>query len=236
MTTPPDVRPDDTARGAATIPAQRGRGPARRGRNPSRRGTFAVAAGLAVLVAGGGAAVVAGLMGDDAGGAGPSAAAGAQPGQGSGPDAGQGAAVTGPLEVPEELGGVRAVPAAQDIGLTPGWREVATKQVGDAELVTRQYGTAADRRYVRLVAARTDLTGKLELGWAADAGTVHGDYRCTQDVAPPGGTPGVRKTVLLCWRATPGLSVYSLAIDFDAAPRPEAVLPALQQLWATAQG
>jgi hypothetical protein len=94
---------------------------------------------------------------------------------------------------------------------------------GGATVVGRGYGSAQIRRQLRLVAGRTDLSGKLEFGWAADAGRVvpssFGDARCTQKlILAPGSPASVRPTVLLCWRTTSALSAYSVIIDFDHTP------------------
>lgn len=83
---------------------------------------------------------------------------------------------------------------------------------GDTRLAARTYGGPSPARTVRIVATRTDLTGKLELAWRADAGHLVGKVSCTNNVTISERTK-VRPTVMLCWRTTATFSAYSLIID-----------------------
>ena len=68
--------------------------------------------------------------------------------------------------------------------------------------------------YMRIVSARTDLTGQRELAWVADAGRQVGRARCTQKITlSPNVPPQVRPTLLLCWRLSARKSVYTVLVD-----------------------
>jgi len=185
------------------------------GRRTAGRSTKPVlwAAGVAVLATGTGAAALFGVLG----GSGPSGPA------------------TAPVSVPDKVGGLAAAAADQDFSQDDGWRAKAQAAVGDATVVGRQYGTAKDRKTIRVVAARSDLSGKLELAWAADEGKKHGDARCTQNFEfADGGRVGVRPTMLLCWRTSETFSAYSIVIDFDEAPKPAEAVQAIDDIWGKA--
>jgi predicted outer membrane protein len=181
---------------------------------PGQQRTWLLAAGIAVVVAGGAAvAAVTGTSGD------------------GGPDG----PVTAAVSVPDKVAGLEAADSAQDFAQDVSWQAKAKAAVGDATVVGRQYGSAKERKTIRVVAARTDLTGKLELAWAADQGTEHGDARCTQNFRfTESGKVAVRPTMLMCWRTSATFSAYTIVIDFDEAPKPAAAVAAIDDIWGTA--
>ena len=155
------------------------------------RGPLALGAGLAVLAAG---SVVVGLH---------------EKGTSTSPST---APATTPLTLPGTLAGLGAM--AQSAYTTPAWTAKATAASGGAPIAGRMYGGGGTARSIRAVAARADLTGKLELAWAADAGHAVGGAMCTQNVQlVPGGRVGVRPTVMVCWRKTANLTAYVVVID-----------------------
>ena len=106
---------------------------------------------------------------------------------------------------------------------------------GTATIIGRTYGSPAQRRTIRVVVARTDLTGKLELTWAADAGHAVGDAHCTQNFKLTASSPAsIRPTMLMCWRTSPTLSAYSITIDFDHKPKDSDGVAALEEAWNSA--
>jgi hypothetical protein len=141
------------------------------------------------------------------------------------------AQVNGPLSLPEQLGKQHPIPAASDLTQTPSWMTRAASQLGGASYVARTFGTDPQAPTTRVVVAKTDLTGKLELGWAADQGKEFGDVRCTQNVNL-GGRVAVRPTVSLCWRTSPTLSAYALLIDIKHPVRVDAAAAAVTEAWA----
>jgi hypothetical protein len=109
--------------------------------------------------------------------------------------------------------------------------DAATPKVAQVT-VSSSGSVAKDHRMIRVVSARTDLTGQRELAWAADQGHAVGSARCTQNFHfDPGSPAGERKTLLLCWRTSPTKSVYTLAVDVDRRPSEKASLTALQKAW-----
>jgi hypothetical protein len=119
-----------------------------------------------------------------------------------------------PITLPASVEGLARMPHG-DLTGSPSWRLKARQAGGVGVTVVGQvYGKGGPTRSIRIVAGRTDLTGRLDLTWAADAGTVVGDARCTHDTKLTASSqPQIRPTVLVCWRTTPTFSVYSLIID-----------------------
>jgi hypothetical protein len=150
-------------------------------------------------------------------------------------------ATTTPIHLPDRVLGL-AVQQTPDPLHGGTWNSQARAAVGTAALAARLYTTPsgpANRRTVRLVAARADLTGKLEQAWATNAGDAVGADRCTHDVQVAAHTrAAVRPTVLLCWRTSSSLSAYSLIIDPEAkAPVSNADgAAALDAAWKAAGG
>ena len=139
------------------------------------------------------------------------------------------------VAVPEKVGGLAPAAPTQDLGQLPAWQAKAAAAVGGATVVGRQYGSAKERKTIRVVAARTDLTGKLELDWAADKGTKHGDARCTNNLKlTEASAPKVRPTMLLCWRTSATFSAYSIVIDFDHAPKADEAVKVIDDIWGKA--
>ena len=90
-----------------------------------------------------------------------------------------------------------------------------------------------------MVAARADLTGKLEQAWAVDNGTKSGSVSCTHDTRlTPSGKAFERPTLLVCWRTSSTLSAYAVVIDPKAkAPIADADgVAAVDTAWKAAAG
>jgi hypothetical protein len=118
-----------------------------------------------------------------------------------------------PITLPATAGGMSPV-GATDVTRRAEWTQQAKQAAGGAVFAARTYGHAGTNHIVRVVAARTDLTGALELAWAADAGTKVGPVSCTNKTRlTPDQPPKVRPTIMLCWRTSGSLSVYALVID-----------------------
>jgi hypothetical protein len=144
---------------------------------------------------------------------------------------------TSPVALPDTVTGLRPLPADQDPTANPNWQDSAAKASGGVTLEAHTYGKGEDGRTVRVVAARTDLTQKLELAWAADQGQETGIARCTNNlVVAPRTPPRVRPTVMLCWRTGPTFSAYTLVIAPRATKQVSAQegADALETVWKTA--
>jgi hypothetical protein len=119
---------------------------------------------------------------------------------------------TGPLTLPATVGAM--APDPQDPTQAEDWKTDTAKQLGDVEYHARTYRAPGSSLWIRVVQARTDLTGKLELAWAADAGQKVGGVNCTNNTRFSTGDPAqVRPTMMICWRTSAQRSVYALAID-----------------------
>jgi hypothetical protein len=110
--------------------------------------------------------------------------------------------------------------AAEQIAQPP---PVPTKKVttyNGVDVTTVDSGNVrTQRQTMRIVSAPTDLTGRSELGWAADKGVAVGAVRCTQNFQfSANALPGIRPTLLLCWRTSKTKSVYTLAVNLDTKP------------------
>jgi len=148
---------------------------------------------------------------------------------------------TDPLTLATTVSGLSPMPAAQDLTHTATWQAKAKLVANGATMVAGTFGTGEQgSRSIRVVIARTDLTGKLEQAWAApNAGTATGQDTCTNNtVLVPKGPAKVRETVMLCWRVTPEMSGYALIIDPTAktAVSPNDGAAALDEAWKTAVG
>ena len=118
-----------------------------------------------------------------------------------------------PIDLPASAAGLSGLGNA-DVTQDPAWKQQAKKAAGGAVLAARTYGQKNSNHIVRVVAARADLTGGLELAWAADAGQKVGAVSCTNKTRlTPDQPPRVRPTLMLCWRTSPSLSVYTLVVD-----------------------
>jgi hypothetical protein len=139
---------------------------------------------------------------------------------------------TAPITLPAQLQGLSPLPASADPTAVARWQERARTAAGAATLAARSYGPADGSRMVRAVAARTDLTDKLEQAWAADAGHAVGKDHCTQNVQlVPSGRAGVRPTMIVCWRTGASLSAYAVVIAPKSVVTDADGAAALDELW-----
>jgi hypothetical protein len=146
---------------------------------------------------------------------------------------------TAPITLPETLAGLAAKPLKADFVSQPIWQTRAKAASSGAVVTGRSYISAKNRRTIRVVAGRADLTGKLEFAWAADAGkkvtSSSGEAHCTQNlVLAAGSRASVRPTMIFCWRVLPTLSAYAAVIDLDHNPVAAEGLAALDATWQVA--
>jgi hypothetical protein len=72
---------------------------------------------------------------------------------------------------------------------------------------------------LRVITARSDLSGQRELMWAADKGKRYGHAMCTKNFKFANNqTPAIRPTMLLCWRASAKRSVATVLVDYGGHP------------------
>jgi len=123
---------------------------------------------------------------------------------------------TDAITLPAAVAKLPQVPSGgADLTQSADWQAKAKAAVGNAAITGRTYGNGGQQaRSIRIVAARADLTRKLEQAWAVGSGTEVGADHCTNNVQlAKGSAPRVRPTLMLCWRTSPTFSAYSLIID-----------------------
>jgi len=142
-----------------------------------------------------------------------------------------------PFTLPATMSGLPTL--AGDPLHSGSWQQKARTAVGTDAWSFRSYGKGGTARSIRVVAARTDLTGKLEQAWAASTESQVGNVSCTHDTRlTPTSKARFRPTVLVCWRTGPALSAYALVID-PKAKTPIAAADgaaAVQTAWKAAGG
>jgi hypothetical protein len=128
-------------------------------------------------------------------------------------------------------GGARAPEKAN--GGLPG-QAPASPRAAAVPTVTDSGSITKDRRTLRVVTAKGDLTGQRELAWAADEGRVVGNARCTQNFRlNPGDPAGVRPTMLLCWRVSETKSVFTVAVDLNGKPSEKESVATIEKAWSS---
>jgi hypothetical protein len=143
------------------------------------------------------------------------------------------AASPSPLTAKQRAAAARS--AAAEAGTAP--RQPIANKAGGAyshDVTVRTSGTVRkDRRTLKVVSAKQDLTGQRELAWAADAGEAVGDARCTQTFQFSKDQPaGEKPTLLLCWRTSAEKSVYTVAVDLDKRPSKSVSVAEIAKAWA----
>jgi len=105
--------------------------------------------------------------------------------------------------------------------------------VSAADVAVTQIGSLRDEAgQIKVMSARTDLTGYRELRWVADDGEAIGNARCSQTFRfSPDAEPAERPTFLICWRMSATRSVYTTATDLDGRPSKAASVAALDKQW-----
>jgi hypothetical protein len=99
--------------------------------------------------------------------------------------------------------------------------------------VTNSGSLAKERRTLRIVSARGDLTGARELTWVADGGHPVGSARCSQKFRfNPKSAVSEKPTLLICWRTSATRSVYTVAVDLDGRPSEKASVATIDKVWA----
>lgn len=86
---------------------------------------------------------------------------------------------------------------------------------------------------LRIITARSDLTGQRALLWAADKGKRYGTASCTQNFKFSNNEkPSVRPTLLLCWRTSATRSVATALVDYSGHPSISKSLGIIDREWA----
>jgi hypothetical protein len=93
-------------------------------------------------------------------------------------------------------------------------------------------GTLSGGGIVRVVTARSDLTGQEELAWVAGGVTKHGDADCSQTFRfSANAKPMKRPNMLLCWKTSPTKSVVAISVAPQGSPSRDQAVAELDKKW-----
>jgi hypothetical protein len=101
-----------------------------------------------------------------------------------------------------------------------------------SDLRVKNIGSAQAGQTLRIVSAKSDLTGQDELAWVADGGAKVGAAWCSQnfrfaDQAKPQHKPNL----LVCWHTSPARSVYTVMVNMAGKPSRAASAAAIAKEW-----
>jgi hypothetical protein len=106
--------------------------------------------------------------------------------------------------------------------------------VAAAPTVSSSGSLPKDRRTLRVVSARSDLTGQEELGWVADDGHPVGTSRCSRNLRFVPDMPSKEHpTTLICWRTSATKSVYTILVDLEKRPSERASVATIDRVWSS---
>lgn len=93
-------------------------------------------------------------------------------------------------------------------------------------------GSLSKGGIVRVVSARSDLTGQQELAWVSGGVTAFGDDKCSQTFKLSNDPePQEKPNLLLCWRTSAEKSVVAVVVDPKGHPSRSDALTELHKKW-----
>ncbi|WIM94939.1 hypothetical protein ACTOB_006998 [Actinoplanes oblitus] len=100
--------------------------------------------------------------------------------------------------------------------------------------VTNSGDIRKDKATMRVVSARSDLTGQRELAWISGAGESAGNgIECSQRIKLQNNDKAhVRRNLLLCWRVSANKSVYTVTVALNGQPSRSKSVAAIERRWA----
>jgi hypothetical protein len=142
-----------------------------------------------------------------------------------------------PSPIPTESMSVEdQIKAARELAAREGHplqRALTTAPGVAAAEAVQERNEARPNGSLRIVTARSDLTGQRELLWAADGGTRYGDVTCTQNFRFSNNSkPTIRPTLLLCWRTSARKSVATVLVDREGKPSTTECARIIDEEWA----
>ena len=134
--------------------------------------------------------------------------------------------------VAKEIAEARAEAAKDGVPLKkPVKAEGDSAAAADAKVVNTG-SLSKDRATLRIVSARTDLTGQRELALVADEGKPVGNAFCSQNIkAHATAKAKTERNLLICWRVSAQKSVYTVAVDLDGDPSERESVAAVDREW-----
>ena len=134
--------------------------------------------------------------------------------------------------VAEEIAEARAAAAKDGVPLKKPVRAEGDSAAAAEAKVVNTGSLSKDRATLRIVSARTDLTGQRELSLVAGAGEPVGNASCSQNIRPHAGAKAERqRNLLICWRVSAQKSVYTVAVDLDGDPSEQESVAAIDREW-----
>ncbi|MDI6101619.1 hypothetical protein QLQ12_23645 [Actinoplanes sp. NEAU-A12] len=117
--------------------------------------------------------------------------------------------------------GVKRMPALPQKAIPP-----------DADFQRTTKGSLKEGGILRLLTARSDLTGQQELAGVAGGVTKYRNVPCSQTFKfSTNPAPRKRPNLLMCWRTTPKKSVVAIVVDPGGNPSREKAVRALEKKW-----
>jgi hypothetical protein len=134
--------------------------------------------------------------------------------------------------VAKEIAEARAAAAKDGVPLKkPAKAEGDNAAAAEAKVVNTG-SLSKDRSTLRIVSARTDLTGQRELALVADEGKPVGNAFCSQNIkAHATAKAKTERNLLICWRVSAQKSVYTVAVDLDGDPSERESVAAVDREW-----
>ncbi|MGW4940291.1 hypothetical protein ACWEOZ_01685 [Actinoplanes sp. NPDC004185] len=134
--------------------------------------------------------------------------------------------------VAKEIAEARAAAAEDGVPLKKPVKAEGDSAAAAAAKVVNTGSLRKDRATLRIVSARTDLTGQRELALVADGGEPVGNAFCSQNIkAHAGAEVETNRNLLICWRVSAQKSVYTLAVDLDGNPSEGESVAAIDREW-----
>jgi hypothetical protein len=110
---------------------------------------------------------------------------------------------------------------------------IRTPTAGGDVTITERGDVRKSGKTLRVVTAKTDLTGYGELGWVADGGVKVGNASCSQTFRLSNEQTGkVRPTLMVCWRTSAERSVYTVSVNVHGRPSKAESARAIDVAWA----
>jgi hypothetical protein len=137
-----------------------------------------------------------------------------------------------PQSANERVAAARSAAAKDGIPVQRPVPQVTAAAVVPDLKVTNFGSLRRDRKTLRVVSGRGDLTGQRELAWVADDGVPVGDARCGQNFRFANHAKPARKpNLLLCWRTSADKSVFTVMVDVSGHPSKRDSVAALDKQW-----
>jgi hypothetical protein len=135
-----------------------------------------------------------------------------------------------PSHVAEEIKEARRKMAKDGVAVKPPVPQRTTDP--NVEVERTEEGHLQKGGILRVLSARTDLTGQQELAGVAGGIKKYRNVPCTQTFRfSTNPAPKKRENLLMCWRTTPNKSVVAIVVDPEGKPSRDEAVSALEKKW-----